>query len=139
MKFILSLFLLFPMLVQAEFLEVKDAWVRAAPPNARVMVAYATVKNISTYSIWIADVSSDHFKEVQIHETIEKDGLTSMIHLSFIKLDAGKSVNFKPGGKHLMLFNANKPSTVGDKINFKLRLGNGTEEAFTATVARNQP
>ena len=111
------------MLAQAEFLEIKDAWVRAAPPNARVMVAYATVKNISTDSIWITGATSDHYKDVQIHETIEKDGLASMIHLNFIKLEAGKSVNFEPGGKHLMLFNANKPSTAGDQIDFNFHLG----------------
>jgi len=139
MKYIYSLLLLFPMFAQAEFLEIKDAWVRAAPPNARVMVAYATVKNISTDSIWITGATSDHYKDVQIHETIEKDGLASMIHLNFIKLEAGKSVNFEPGGKHLMLFNANKPSTAGDQIDFNFHLGNGTQEAFTAIVSRNQP
>ncbi|MGD2116737.1 MAG: copper chaperone PCu(A)C [Chromatiales bacterium] len=137
-KLLLSLLLL-PFAVQAEWLQISDAWVRAAPPNARVMVAYATVKNTSTDSIWITGAASDAFNSVELHETIEENGMASMIHLDFIKLDAGQTVHFEPGGKHMMLFGPKQFSKEGETIDFSLQLGNGDRENFTAVVARDQP
>jgi len=139
MRKLLALILSIPLMAQAEFLSVEQAWVRAAPPNARVMVAYATIKNISEYNIWLTAASSSHFKAVEMHETIEENGMASMIHLDFIKLAPGESVNFEPGGKHFMLFTPLDSSSVGDSIEFKLHLGNGDKESFSAIVSRKQP
>ena len=139
MKNLLVSLLFLPFAVQAEWLQISDAWVRAAPPNARVMVAYATVKNVSQDSIWISGASSDAFDSVELHETIEENGMASMVHLPYIKLDAGETVHFKPGGKHMMLFGPKKFSQPGETIHFSLLLGNGDEEKFDAVVARDQP
>ena len=139
MKKLLVFILLLPMLAQAEYLEIKDAWVRAAPPNARIMVGYATVNNPSEYDIWVTGASSDSFDAVEIHETIEQDGMASMIHLDHIKIEPGQTVHFQPGGKHLMLFRPTGPSKPGDSIGFQLQLGNGDREAFSATVLKDKP
>ena len=138
MKKLFVLLLLLPTIIQAEYLEVKDAWVRAAPPNARVMVAYATITNTSDYNIWITAASSDAFGAVELHETIEQDGMASMIHLDFVKLAPAQTVHFEPGGKHFMLFRPVSTSKVGDEINFNLHLGNGDKEPFKATVLKNK-
>ncbi|NNJ92442.1 MAG: copper chaperone PCu(A)C [Gammaproteobacteria bacterium] len=139
MKKLLVLILLIPLMAQAEFLSVEKAWIRAAPPNARVMVAYATINNISEYTIWLTGASSSHFKAVEMHETIEENGMASMIHVDFIQLAPGESVNFGPGGKHFMLFTPLASSSVGDSIELKLHLGNGDRESFSAKVSRKQP
>ena len=138
MKKLLGLLLLLPMMAQAEYLEITDAWVRAAPPNARVMVGYATVTNTSEYEIWITGAGSEGFGAVELHETIEENGMATMIHLKFVKLQPGQTVNFKPGGKHFMLFRPVAPAKVNDSINFYLHLGNGDRENFTATVLKNK-
>lgn len=138
MKKLLALMLLLPLVAQAEYLQVKDAWVRAAPPNARVMVAYATITNSSEYDIWVTAASSDAFGAVELHETIEQDGMASMIHLDFVKLAAGQTVHFEPGGKHFMLFRPAAAYKIGDEIDFHLQLGNGDKEAFKATVLKNK-
>ena len=134
---ILTLFL--PLLAKAEYLSIENAWVRAAPPNARVMVAYATINNTSEYDIWITGASSELYKSVELHETIDENGMASMVHLDFVKLSPGESVNFEPGGKHFMLFTPLSNTSVGDSINFKLHLGNGDRQNFKATVLRKQP
>jgi copper(I)-binding protein len=136
---LLALIILLPLIAQAEYLSVENAWVRAAPPNARVMVAYATIKNISEYDIWITGANSKHYKSVEMHETIEQDGIASMVHIDFIKLAPGDSVNFEPGGKHFMLFTPQASKSVGDHIDFSLILGNGDHESFSAVVSRKQP
>lgn len=121
---------------QANYLLVEDAWIRAAPPNARVMVAYAKITNTSEYDIWITGADSDKFSSAELHETIEADGMTSMIHLNFIKLSPGQTVDFKPGGKHFMLFNPQEAIMAGQQIHFLLILGNGDKEAFFAKVLK---
>lgn len=138
MKKLLGLLLLLPMMAQAEYLDIKDAWVRAAPPNAKVMVAYATVSNTSEYDIWVTSASSDGFGAVELHETIETNGMASMIHLDYVKLQPGESVNFEPGGKHFMLFRPKSAHKTGDKINFYLHLGNGDKQPFITEVLRNR-
>ena len=137
MKKLLAMILLLPLMAQAEFLEIKDAWIRAAPPNARVMVAYATVTNTSEYNIWVTGASSEHFGSVELHETIEENGMASMIHLGFVKFAPGETVQFKPGGKHFMLFSPVGDSQVGSTVPFKLHLGNGDKEAFSAVVKKD--
>jgi len=139
MRKLLLLTLFIPFLAKAEFLSIEDAWVRDAPPNARVMVAYASIRNISEYPIWITGASSSYFKAVELHETIEENGMASMIQLDFVKLAPAESVSFEPGGKHFMLFTPLGRSTLGDEIEFKLHLGNGDKESFNAIVSRNQP
>ena len=136
MKKLLAMIMLLPLVAQAEFLEIEDAWIRAAPPNARVMVAYATVTNTSDYTIWVTAASSDHFGTVELHETIEENGMASMIHLNFIKFAPGETVQFKPGGKHFMLFSPASDLQVGNTVPFKLHLGNGDKEAFSAVVKK---
>jgi copper(I)-binding protein len=139
MRKYLLLILLFPLLARAEFLSIEKAWIREAPANARVMVAYATITNISQYDIWLTGASSDHYKAVELHETIEENGMASMIHLDFIKLAPGQTVDFKPGGKHFMLFTPLASTSAGDSIAFKIHLGNGDRESFDAIVSRKQP
>jgi len=139
MKKILGLLLCLPLLAQAEYLHISNAWVRAAPPNVKVMVAYATVKNSSEYTIWITAAESERFNSVEIHETIEENGMASMVHLGFVRLEPGQTAHFEPGGKHLMLFTAQNTTRIGDYIPFNLVLGNGDRESFTAVVSRDEP
>ncbi len=127
---------LLPTLTSADYLTVSNAWVREAPPMSQVMVAYAKVKNTSAGPVWITGAQSESFDDVEMHESVEQDGVASMQYLPFVKLEAGQTAEFKPGGKHLMLFRPVKGLRSGDKVDFQLRLGNGDREGFTATVKR---
>lgn len=128
-----------PGLVLAEYLEVSDAWIRASSPNAKVLAAYGNIKNKSDYTIWVTGISSPAFNSVDMHETVQSNGMASMNHLNFIRLEPGQTVNFKPAGKHFMLFTPKKPLKVEQKVDFQLHLGNGDKEDFQATVYRHKP
>ena len=48
---------------------VRDAWIIAAPSNARVIAGYMTIKNKSSKSRTLIGVSSGQFKRIEIHRT----------------------------------------------------------------------
>ncbi|MEJ2214395.1 MAG: copper chaperone PCu(A)C [Gammaproteobacteria bacterium] len=139
MRKIIGLLFLLPLLAQAEYLSVENAWVRAAPPTSQMTAAYASIHNQREYDIWITGAESSAHKTAELHETVEENGLARMMHLKFLKLAPGETVHFKPGGKHFMLFTPSQPLNPGDKVQIGLKLGNGDTETFEAVVSRGQP
>jgi len=120
----------------AEYLTISQAWVREPPPMAEVMVGYVNVKNISKSAIWLTGIESNTFNSTEIHESFEEKGIARMRYLSFVKIEAGETIEFKPGGKHLMLFKSKKALSLNDKIIFNFKLGNGQKQKFEATVKK---
>ena len=125
-KALITLLFLTASTAQAEdYLAVDNAWIRAAPPGAGVMGGFLTFKNPSQDTIWIVAVSSPDFADIEFHESGETDGVSSMWRLPFIKLAPKEQVEFKPGGKHLMMFEPKKMLPPGAEVPIKLELGNG--------------
>lgn len=138
MKYILTVLLAVPMLLQASPFQVpvqiNDAWVRQAPAGAVVMVAYARISNASDESYWIKAASSPAFESIQLHETVDDNGIARMLNLKSVELSARTTVEFAPGGRHFMLFNPRWTLAAGERIDFELLLGNGQRQPFSAVV-----
>ena len=120
----ISLFLLLLIcasnLSAADKLEVKNPWVREAPPNASVMAAYFSLHNHAAKGKTLVNASSPEFKRVELHRTEEHDGMAKMIAVHNLKLDGKSSIDFKPGGLHIMLINPKKSLKAGDSISLTL-------------------
>ena len=107
-------------------LGVYDAWIRAAPPDSRVLAGYATLKNTGDAPIKILTVQSDAFRGSSIHETVVERGVSRMRELPRLDLDPGATIEMKPGGRHLMLSDPRRPIVVGDKVEMVFLLTDGT-------------
>jgi len=118
------------------FLQIKDAWVRQPPPGASVAGAYLTIINPTDDDYYITGVNSDRFGAIELHETVEENGMGRMIHHNYYKIPANSTFEAKPGSYHLMLFRWKAPLNVGEKIEFNLKQGNGDLLPFTAVVKR---
>lgn len=117
-------------------LGVYDAWVRAAPPNSPVMAGYATLKNTGDAPIKVLTVQSDAFRQSSIHETVVERGVSKMRELPRLDLDAGATIEMKPGGRHLMLSEPRHAIVVGDKVHMVFLLADGTRvETYFDVVA----
>ncbi len=117
-------------------LGVYDAWIRAAPPDSRVMAGYATLKNTGDAPIDILTVQSDAFRQSSIHETVVERGISRMRELPRLDLDAGATIEMKPGGRHLMLSEPRHPIVAGEKVNVVFLLADGTRvETYFEVVA----
>lgn len=115
---------------------ISGSWVREAPPGAPMLAGYMTVMNKSKQDQTLVGASSPQFKMVQLHRSIVENGLSKMIEQKKIDIPVSKSVQFKPGGYHLMLMHPLKPLKLGDVVKITLKFSNGETKSFKAKVKK---
>jgi len=104
---------------------IEHAWVRAAPPGASTLAAYAVVRNHCAQAFVITEVSSDDFAMSMIHETRVENGVGKMRHVASLPLPANGVVRFAPGGKHLMLMKPTRQLKADDNVKISFKLDDG--------------
>jgi len=128
----MSLSLLSLMAYANEMLVIADAWIPEAPPVARVMAGYMTLKNNSNKMITVTSVTSPDFKRVEIHRTETKQGMARMIKQKHIEVPAKGETVFKSGGLHLMLINPKRRLKRGERVTLILTAGKQTVTVHAA-------
>jgi copper(I)-binding protein len=118
----------------ADSLSVTSAWLRGVPPGQSNSAAYMTLTNNSTESRRLVAVSSSQARAVEIHESIQVDGMWRMRQLAAVDLPAGEAFSLQPGGTHLMVFGLAPAPGRGDTVSFRLLLDNAEEILVTADV-----
>ena len=104
---------------------VEQAWIRAAPPGATVLAAYATLRNPCAKAVEVAEVSGVDFGMAMIHTTTVENGMTQMRAMPSLSIPAKGSTTLAPGGSHIMLMQPKREFRVGDKIRLALKLADG--------------
>jgi copper(I)-binding protein len=120
----------------ADHVRVTGAWIREAPPMARVMAAYMTVYNRSKSPVWITHVSSPAFGAAEMHRTVVRNGMGRMIRQRWFRIPARGTLVLKPRSYHIMLFRPVKALKAGDKVPIKLTLGSGKSFTIIFTVRK---
>jgi copper(I)-binding protein len=89
------------------FAQVKFENARIFTPlkGSDMTAGYVTIKNEGAAEVEVALKSVEKFKAAETHETVEKNGKMGMEKVDAFKIPAGQSIELKPGGKHMMLFN----------------------------------
>jgi hypothetical protein len=105
--------------VQAE-VTVKDAWVRGTVPAQTATGAFMTLT--STTEAKLVGAASPAAKMVEIHESMTMGGTAHMHEVESVALPAGKPVQLKPGGHHVMLMGLAKPLKAGDTVPLTLTI-----------------
>lgn len=98
---------------QAE-IRVSDAWARATVPGQQVGAAFMTLS--SSKAARLLGAHCECAKTVQVHLTQEINGVASMREQKTVALPAGKSLQFQPGGLHIMLLGLKAPLLAGQQI-----------------------
>ena len=102
-------------------LEIEKPWARATAPGAAVGGGYLVIRNKGAAGDRLVGVSSPVSARVEIHEmAMEKDTMR-MREVKGVDVPAKKSVEFKPGGYHLMMIDLKAPLKQGDKVPVTLR------------------
>lgn len=94
----------------------EKAIVFAPLKGTRVSVGYMTLNNPSAEKMTVTIKSMEGFKTAEMHETVHKDGKMSMEKLDSVEIPAKGSLEFKEGGRHIMLFDPTRELKVGEKI-----------------------
>jgi len=110
-----------------------DAWIRAGSAGATTG-GYATIHNPRPTALQITGATSAVADTVELHETVEHDGMVHMEPQRALEIPSSDSVVFAPGGKHFMLRGLRRELVVSEPITVKLQFGDGTSLSFVATV-----
>ena len=105
-------------------LSVTDAWVSFAPVRTTPSAAYFTVHG-GPQDVSLIGVSTEVAIRSEMHETMTEGNMASMKPVMNVQIPAGSTVEFKPGGKHVMLWNINPGIAPPKRIILTFAFSNG--------------
>lgn len=112
---------------------VRDAWIRTAPMMP-MGAGFFVLENRCKAAVALTGASSTAFGDVTMHETRVEGGVSRMRPLTRVDLASGASVEFKPGGRHLMLMSPMSPLTAGRRVRIDLVFADGRAVPVDFTV-----
>ena len=115
---------------------VSEAWVRGTVTGQKSTGAFMQLK--SSTDTTLVGVASAVAKAAELHEVKSDGGLMRMRPIDALELPAGKLVELKPGGYHVMLLDLSETlrtgSTVPLTLTFQGRDGGRTTVSVPAEV-----
>lgn len=113
---------------------VMDAVVRLPAAPGRPGVAYFTVSQGSGAPRSIAAAYVEGAGRAEMHETVAEGGVSKMQPVKAVQIESGKSVQFKAGGLHVMLFDVADTLKAGGTTEITLTLDNGDKVSAPAKI-----
>ena len=111
---------------------VTDAWVKATAPGQTTAAAYLQIK--SDTAAKLVSVTSPAAKLSQIHEMKMSGNVMQMRAINSLDLPAGKTVELKPGGYHIMLSQLAQPLKEGTTVPLTLTVEGADKKQQTVEV-----
>ncbi len=102
---------------------VTDPWVRATVAQQKVTGAFMQIT--AAAGARLVEVRSPVSNTVEIHEMVMDKEVMKMRAVSTLDLPAGKTVDLKPGGYHVMLMGLVAPVKAGDIVPLTLVVESG--------------
>ena len=93
---------------------VKEPWVRATVSQQKATGAFMQIT--SAQDARLVEVSSPVAGVVEVHEMVMDKDVMKMRAIKALDLPAGKSVELKPGGYHVMLMDLKQQMKEGDMV-----------------------
>lgn len=117
----------------ADNVAVNNCWLRLLPGSAP-SAGYFLLQNNRPDNIVVVGAATDAFNDVMVHQTRQENGLSRMVMVSEVVVEAGQKLEFKPGGYHLMLEKPNREVQVGDTVGVSIALKSGEKVAAKCEV-----
>ncbi|MCZ6724058.1 MAG: copper chaperone PCu(A)C [Gammaproteobacteria bacterium] len=108
--------LIYSLPAAAESLQFTDAWIKNLPMAVPVRAGYMHIFNNQSLEVTIVSLESKSFESIQIHQSLEVDGMMSMRPVDTLSIPAGESPVLAPGGFHLMMMNPQEQLIPGEKV-----------------------
>lgn len=106
--------------VSAENLQITDAWIKNLPTVVPVRAGYMKISNKQSRTITILSLESNAFESIEIHQSIDQDGVTRMQAIASLSIRPGEMLELSPGGYHLMMMNPLEQLIPGKKVTVTL-------------------
>lgn len=125
-----------PLAAQDAAVVARDAWVRLPAPSKNDTALFAVIENHSAQKRKIVAVSSAEAQAAEMHEMRMERMMMVMTPVKEVSIPAHGKTSFNPDTLHIMLFGLKTRPSVGDMIEVKLRLDDGTIVPVTAIVRK---
>ncbi len=103
--------------ITAGNLKIFAAWVRATPKGAPVGGGYLTITNTGSTPDRLVGGSSDASNTFEVHEMSMDNGVMKMRPVAKgLEIKPGQTIEFKPGGYHLMFVGLKNPFEQGQHV-----------------------
>ena len=97
-------------------LAISGPWSRATPEGAQTAIGYMTIKNNGTTTDRLIGGSFDVADTFELHSMVMENGIAKMRELKEVEIKPGQTIEFKPGGSHVMFVNLKHPLSKGEHI-----------------------
>jgi copper(I)-binding protein len=111
---------------------VKDPWVRGTVPQQMATGMFAQITSAKGGKL--VSASSPVAGVVEIHEMAMDGNVMKMRAIPSLDLPAGKAVELKPGGWHVMLMDLKQPLKAGDTVSVSLVIEGADKKRETVEV-----
>jgi copper(I)-binding protein len=101
---------------KAGSIEISTPWSRATPKGAQTAVGYVTIKNNGTTPDRFIGGSVDVADTFELHSMVMENGIAKMRELKDVEIKPGQTIEFKPGGSHVMFVNLKRPLSKGEHV-----------------------
>ncbi|MEM8917734.1 MAG: copper chaperone PCu(A)C [Pseudomonadota bacterium] len=120
---------------QGDVLYVDEAVVNLSPVDGNPSSGYFEVHG-GPEDVELVGVTSDDVVRLELHETVEENGLTVMQPVKSVPVPAGDTVKFEPGGKHLMIWGIGNGSISRGSLTMIFIFSNDDRIQFDAVVRK---
>lgn len=121
-------------------LRISNGWIRAVPPVSPAMAAYFTLINQTGRMVTLTGAKAPFAGKTMLHAThINANGEGSMTELNGMPVEAGKSVVFRPGVRHVMLMKLSSVPRAGDTVRLCLTFRHHDDVCAPFRVRHNAP
>lgn len=118
-------------------ISIIKAYVRLAPPGAKVTGAFMTLRNTGNREARLVSAGAGALASVtELHNHINDDGVMRMRQVKEIVVPAGGEVQLKPGSYHLMLIDLQTVAKEGEQVAITLGFADGSSKIIEVPVIR---
>ncbi|HKR16264.1 copper chaperone PCu(A)C [Rhizorhapis sp.] len=131
--FLVGLSLMLAACGQQKILYVDQAWVRLSANQDTPSGGYFTVHG-GEEDVRLLSVISPTVLRIELHQSLEKNGMMSMEPVNGVDIPARTDVVFGPGGKHLMIWGINPAIRKQGKLPLTFIFSNGDRIIYDAVL-----
>jgi len=111
---------------------VKDAWARPAIQGQTATGAFMSLT--ASDGARLVGAACPVAGVVEIHEMMMEGNVMKMRAVGSVELPPGRSIEFKPGGFHVMLMDLKRPLRVGERVPLELRIETRDKRLITQPI-----
>jgi copper(I)-binding protein len=120
-------------------IQIEAPWARSTPTEAKNGAAYFTIVNGGTAADKLVAASSPIADTVELHRSVDENGVMKMLPVDSVPVKAGAKAIFKPGSYHVMLVGLKAPLADGQSFPLTLTFEHAGKIEVTVKVLKSAP